>query len=76
MTVARTLDATGMVLMAKAVDIFPARITKVAGTGAALFVDVSKTLRPPVGAGPLIDTVAVAEAPPSRLPGAIETATT
>jgi len=67
--VAFVLALTLVVLTVKVAEVFPAAIVTVAGTVAELRLLDNVTTIPPVGAGPLISTVAVEFLPPATVAG-------
>jgi hypothetical protein len=67
------LDPTGVVVTVNVPVVAPAAIVTVAGTVAAELVDARLTVSPPVGAGSLVVTVPVEEAPPTTEVGLSDT---
>jgi hypothetical protein len=69
-------DATPFVVTVNVPDVAPAATVAVVGTVAAVLPEVSGTVRPPTGAGLLMVTVPVEEAPPRTEVGASDTPVT
>jgi hypothetical protein len=65
-------EPTGFVVMLKVVAVLPAATVTVVGTVAKALLLDKDTERPPLGAAPLSVTVPVADVPPVRLVGVIE----
>ncbi len=66
-------DATGVVVMLKVAEVWPAWMVTVGGTWAAGLVELRLTTVPPVGATPLSVTVPTELVPPVTLLGEIVT---
>jgi hypothetical protein len=62
--VADVAPKTGGVVTVKVADVAPARIVTVAGTVKELLLELSVTVRPPLGAGELIVAVPIEGVPP------------
>lgn len=71
--VTRTFAVTFLVVLVNAAEIDPAGILNDAGTGAAVEVELSWTMAPPVGAGPLRVTVTRTVEPPVTEAGETDT---
>jgi hypothetical protein len=72
--VAMTAVRVGVVVTGNVAVVAPARTVTVAGTVAVVLLEVRATVKPPVGAGPLIVTVAVEPLPLTTEVGASEMA--